>query len=94
MEINVRNFNGRLEEAMVGSMPSVNFIEESTGKKVSNDMRQVHDETMNDIEDLKIQLERLGVVVHGVSCESFDDELTLGKKFLTVGDNVYCTWHS
>ena len=92
MKVDVRNYNGRLREALVGSIPSIDFIQEQTGKKCSPLMTEIHHETMEDLSDLNVVLTELGIKVKNIDCQSFDEELNLGQSMVVVDDCVLTSW--
>jgi hypothetical protein len=92
MKVDVRNYNGRLREVLVGSIPSIDFIQQQTGKKCSPLMTEIHHETMEDLGDLNVVLRELGIKVKNVDCQSFDEELNLGQSMVVVDDCVLTSW--
>ena len=92
MKVDVRNFNGRLREAMVGSLPSIDFIQDQTGKKCSPLMTEIHGETMEDLNDLNTVLINLGIKVKSIDCQSLDEELNLATSLVVIDDRVFTSW--
>ena len=94
MKVNVTNFNGRLRKILIGSLPSIKYVEKHTGKPMLPLMRKIHEETMEDLQDLSETLKKQGVDVRQVACESFDEELNLGQSMFVIDDCVLTSWHT
>jgi hypothetical protein len=91
MELWAPNSIDRLQTVLLGNIPTVETINDITGKPMPYKIQKVVEETHEDLQTIKSTYESLGVTVLTYPVKKIENSLGMRDVFVVVDDKMYIT---